>query len=63
MKIAYDAKRFFHNASGLGNYSRDLVRILAKFHPENQYILLNKNKSERGKEILNLPNVEFLETS
>jgi glycosyltransferase involved in cell wall biosynthesis len=63
MKIAYDAKRFFHNTSGLGNYSRDLVRILAKFYPQNQYILLNKNKSERGNEILNLPNVSFSETS
>lgn len=63
MKIAFDAKRFFHNTSGLGNYSRDLVRILAKFYPENQYILFNKNKSERGKEILDLPNVEFVKTS
>jgi glycosyltransferase involved in cell wall biosynthesis len=63
MKIAFDAKRFFNNASGLGNYSRDLVRILATHFPENEYILLNKNKSERGKEILNFPNVSFLETS
>lgn len=63
MKIAYDAKRFFHNASGLGNYSRDLVRILARFYPENQYILLNKNKSERGKQILDSSNVSFIETS
>lgn len=63
MKIAYDAKRFFHNTSGLGNYSRDLVRMMAKYFPENQYILLNKNKSERGKEILDLPNVSFVETS
>ena len=63
MKIAYDAKRFFYNASGLGNYSRDLVRILARFYPENQYILLNKNKSERGKQILDSSNVSFIETS
>lgn len=63
MKIAFDAKRFFNNGSGLGNYSRDLVRILATHFPENEYILLNKNKSERGKEILNFPNVGFKETS
>lgn len=63
MKIAYDAKRFFNNASGLGNYSRDLVRILATFYPENQYFLLNKNTSERGKAILNFPNVSFVKTS
>lgn len=63
MKIAFDAKRFFHNTSGLGNYSRDLVRILAKYFPENEYILLNKNKSERGSDILENHNVHFVETS
>ncbi|GEJ44061.1 glycosyltransferase family 1 protein [Chryseobacterium sp. ON_d1] len=63
MKIAFDAKRFFHNTSGLGNYSRDLVRILSEYEPENEYLLLNKNKSERGKEILERSNVHFIETS
>ncbi|MCS3869806.1 glycosyltransferase involved in cell wall biosynthesis [Chryseobacterium ginsenosidimutans] len=63
MKITFDAKRFFHNTSGLGNYSRDLVRILAKYFPENEYILLNKNKSERGADSLENPNVHFAETS
>lgn len=63
MKIAFDAKRFFHNTSGLGNYSRDLVRILSEYEPNNEYLLLNKNKSERGKEILERRNVQFIETS
>ncbi|REC63658.1 glycosyltransferase family 1 protein [Chryseobacterium pennae] len=63
MKIAFDAKRFFHNTSGLGNYSRDLVRILSQYEPDNEYLLLNKNKSERGKDILGRPNVKFVETS
>lgn len=63
MKIAFDAKRFFHNTSGLGNYSRDLVRILSQYEPNNEYLLLNKNKSERGKDILERPNVKFVETS
>lgn len=63
MKIAYDAKRFFHNTSGLGNYSRDLIRILSKYFPENEYILLHKNKSERGSDILKNSNVQFVETS
>lgn len=63
MKIAFDAKRFFHNTSGLGNYSRDLVRILSQYEPDNEYLLLNKNKSERGKDILDRPNVKFVETS
>ncbi len=63
MKIAYDAKRFFHNSSGLGNYSRDLVRILANAFPENEYFLLNKNESEKGSEVQDLPNVSYVKTS
>ncbi len=63
MKIAFDAKRFFHNTSGLGNYSRDLIRILATYFPENEYILLNKNKSERAADILDFPNVHFVKTT
>lgn len=41
MIIGFDAKRLFHNKTGLGNYSRDLVRILAQFYPENNYLLYN----------------------
>ena len=41
MKIGYDAKRMFHNNTGLGNYSRDLVRIMATYYPDNQYFLYN----------------------
>jgi len=44
MKIGYDAKRIFHNSTGLGNYSRDLVRIMATYYPENKYILYNPKK-------------------
>lgn len=63
MKIAYDAKRVFSSWSGLGNYSRDLVRILATYYPDNQYLLFNKKKSERGEAILKLPNVTFIQTT
>ena len=63
MKIAFDAKRFFQNGSGLGNYSRDLVRILATFYPENKYFLLNSEKTERGRNVLELPDVYYVETS
>jgi glycosyltransferase involved in cell wall biosynthesis len=41
MRIGFDAKRLFHNTTGLGNYSRDLIRILAKYYPENHYFLYN----------------------
>lgn len=41
MILGFDAKRFFHNKTGLGNYSLDLIRILAQYHPENSYLLYN----------------------
>lgn len=47
MKIGFDAKRFFHNSTGLGNYSRDFIRILSTFFPDNHYILYNPKKSNR----------------
>ncbi len=40
MKIGFDAKRAFHNSTGLGNYSRDLITILSSYK-ENSYYLYN----------------------
>ena len=45
MKIGFDAKRFFHNKTGLGNYSRDLIRILSTHYPKNTYFLYNPKHS------------------
>ena len=39
MIIGFEAKRVFQNASGLGNYSRNTINLLAKFYPENSYKL------------------------
>ena len=39
LKIGYDAKRAFFNRRGLGNYSRDTIRILSNLAPENEYFL------------------------
>ncbi len=39
MKIGYEAKRVFHNRTGLGNYGRDLVRMLSRYYPQNTYYL------------------------
>lgn len=39
MKIGYDAKRAFNNHTGLGNYSRMLIKSMLAFHPEHQYSL------------------------
>lgn len=39
MKIGFDAKRAFNNHRGLGNYSRDTIRILSTQFTDNQYFL------------------------
>ena len=39
MIIGFDAKRAFHNFSGLGNYSRLLIQSLSELYKENQYCL------------------------
>lgn len=39
MNIGFEAKRFFTNNTGLGNYSRFVVRSLSTFFPENGYYL------------------------
>lgn len=39
MNIGFDAKRAFFNRSGLGNYSRSTMDVLASNFPENKYYL------------------------
>lgn len=46
MKIGFEAKRIFHNRSGLGNYGRGLLRALTTYAPENEYRLYNPSKGE-----------------
>ncbi|PSR08683.1 MAG: glycosyltransferase family 1 protein [Bacteroidetes bacterium] len=38
-RIGYDAKRLFNNFTGLGNYSRTLLRNLALYYPDEDYFL------------------------
>ncbi|MGQ8337251.1 glycosyltransferase family 4 protein [Sunxiuqinia sp. A32] len=38
LSIGFDAKRAFVNAAGLGNYSRNTLKSLAEFYPQNQYV-------------------------
>jgi len=42
LTIAYDAKRLFHNQTGLGNYSRTLLSSLIREYPDCHYILASK---------------------
>lgn len=46
MKIAFDAKRLFHNYTGLGNYSRTLVQNLATYFPEEHLHLFTPEVTE-----------------
>lgn len=48
MNIGFEAKRVFHNKTGLGNYSRDLIRILSTYFPENNYFLYNPKKNKES---------------
>ena len=47
MNIGFDAKRYFHNSTGLGNYSRTLVNGMAEIFNEHQYYLFNPKPSEK----------------
>ena len=45
MNIGFDAKRAFHNGTGLGHYSRTLLHSLSAYYPEHQYYLFNPTAS------------------
>ena len=45
-RIGFDAKRLFNNFTGLGNYSRTLVRNLMYYHPEYAYFLYSPKVQE-----------------
>src|SRR5438552_3033112 len=45
MHIGFDAKRAFHNRTGLGYYSRTLIELLSSRFPEHQYYLFNPKPS------------------
>lgn len=46
MNIGFDAKRAFHNGTGLGHYSRTLIRSLAEYFPQHKYFLFNPRPSD-----------------
>lgn len=45
--IGFDAKRAFFNSSGLGNYSRNLLKALVKNFPGNLYYLFTPKTKNR----------------
>ncbi|MDA3616631.1 glycosyltransferase family 4 protein [Polluticaenibacter yanchengensis] len=48
MNIGFDAKRAFHNKTGLGNYSRALITALDEFYTTNNYILYSKKTTNQA---------------
>lgn len=55
--IGYEAKRIYHNTTGLGNYSRDLIRILSAYYPERKYFLYNPKSPNKVNFTVPNPNV------
>lgn len=47
MKIGFDAKRYFHNHTGLGNYSRTIVKGLATEFPADEHVLYDEKSWSR----------------
>jgi glycosyltransferase involved in cell wall biosynthesis len=45
MNIGFDAKRAYHNQTGLGHYSRTLIHSLAQYYPLHEYFLFNPKSS------------------
>ena len=65
MNIGLDAKRAFHNNTGLGNYSRTLIQSLSQYHPEHEYFLFNPKLSNKyqleGKNIHEIIPTRFID--
>ncbi len=63
MRIGFDAKRVFLNNTGLGNYSRNAIRVLSNFYSDNQYFLYTTKKKESSRlAFLNDNNNTFIRT-
>ena len=45
MNIGFDAKRVYHNRTGLGHYSRTLIHSLAQYYHDHEYFLFNPKSS------------------
>jgi glycosyltransferase involved in cell wall biosynthesis len=60
MKIGFDAKRAFANFTGLGNYSRFMVRVLSEYYPRNEYWLYSPSAARHPdiEELVSRPNIK-----
>jgi len=59
MKIGFDGKRVTQNFTGLGNYSRYVLKILAEYYPENQYSVYIPAPSQKTLTLQQYPAIHF----
>jgi glycosyltransferase involved in cell wall biosynthesis len=59
MKIGFDGKRAAQNFTGLGNYSRYMLKILAEYYPGNQYSVFVPAPAEKPLSLLEYPSIHF----
>ncbi len=52
LRLGFDAKRAFHNRTGLGNYARTFLRNLVDFYPENEYHLFTPGLKPHANQLL-----------
>ena len=64
MKIGFEAKRAFRNFTGLGNYARSVIQLIALQKPENNYFLYTPDspRNSRTNFLFELENV-FIKTA
>lgn len=46
MRLGFDAKRVFHNSTGLGHYSRNLLLALNRYYPYAHYLLFTPRRDK-----------------
>jgi len=59
MKIGFDGKRVTQNFTGLGNYSRYVLKILAEYYPENQYSVFVPKINPNSSDLPGYPSIHY----
>ena len=52
INVGFESKRLFSSMTGFGAYSRTLVKGLAKYYPDNKYVLLPDQSHETARQEL-----------
>jgi glycosyltransferase involved in cell wall biosynthesis len=52
MRIGFDSKRAFNNATGLGNYSRFVIASMVKAYPQHEYFLFTPYLKEEFRDFI-----------